>query len=199
MVYMVLSSDKSRLFLGNILPAAGEYSFDPAHSFAEFIVQHIMVGQVRGRFDSNKGTIRIAEDPLLSSIEVSIDTPSISTHNKDRDTDLRSERFFDVEKFPKITFSSTGIKTEPGGRYTVDGNLTVRGDTRPVSLAVTFSGIVGDPWGKTRAAFQAETGINRKEFGLMADLERETGGFLVGKDVTIIVATEAILTGPLTL
>jgi len=92
-----------------------------------------------------------------------------------------------------MTFVSTGIKTEPKGRFTVDGNLTLRGVTRPVSLAVVFSGIVDDPWGNTRAAFQAKTSLNRKDFGLVADLDRETGGLLVGKDVRIKMAIEALL------
>jgi polyisoprenoid-binding protein YceI len=183
----------SRVFNGNLLPVSGEYNLDPAHSFAEFKVQHIAVGQVWGRFDDISGIIKISEDPLTSSLEVNIATASVSTHNPDRDKDLRSERFFDVEKFPKMTFISTSIKTEPAGHMTVEGNLTLLGVSRPVSLFVTFSGIVEDPWGKTRAAFTAETRINRKDFGLVADLARETGGFMVGKDVTIKIAAEALL------
>jgi polyisoprenoid-binding protein YceI len=187
------SKDTSRVFHGNLLPAPGEYVVDTVHSFAEFAVQHIIVGQVWGRFDSISGTIRVADDPLLSTVEVAIDTASINTHHKDRDNDLRSPRFFDVEKYPKMTFVSTGIKTEPKGRFTVDGNLTLCGLTRAVPLAVVFTGIVDDPWGNTRAAFQAKTSLNRKDFGLVADLDRETGGLLVGKDVRIKMAIEALL------
>jgi len=190
---MAKPQDISRIFYGNLFPVAGEYVVDPAHSFAEFVAQHIIVGQVWGRFDFISGVVRIADDPLLSSIEVSIDTASVNTHNQDRDKDLHSERFFDVERFPKMTFVSTGVKTEPGGQFTVHGDLTLRGVTRPVSLAVTFSGIVKDPWGKTRAAAQAITNVNRKDFGLIADLDRETGGLLVGNDVTINIATEVLL------
>jgi polyisoprenoid-binding protein YceI len=183
----------SRVFNGNLLPIAGEYNIDPVHSFTEFTVQHLIVGQVRGRFDSISGKIRIAEDPLLSSIEVTIDNTSISTHNKDRDADLRGPRFFDVEKFPQMTFLSSAIMAEPKGRFTVDGTLNMHGVSRPVSLSVIFSGIVEDPWGFTRAAFQAKTKLNRKDFGLLADLERETGGRPVGKDVTVKLSIEALL------
>ena len=190
---MANSQDKSRLFAGNLLPAAGEYQIDPVHTFAEFGVQHIVVGQVRGRFDSVSGKIKIAEDPLLSTIEFTIDTSSINTHHKDRDADLRSTRFFDVEKYPSMTFVSTGIRTEPKGQFLVEGNLTLREVTRKVSLNVRFSGIVDDPWGNTRVAFQAKTRLNRKDFGLLADLERETGGLPVGNDVKVKVAVEALL------
>jgi polyisoprenoid-binding protein YceI len=187
---------KSRVFNGNLLPAAGQYTVDPAHTFVEFAVQHVVVGQVRGRFDSVAGTIWIAEDPLRTAVEVDIDTASVSTHNKDRDNDLRSPRFFDVEKFPTMIFVSSGVRTEPSGRFTLDGKLTIKGVAHPVSLAVAFSGIVEDPWGNTRAACQAVATVNRKDLGLVADLERETGGLLVGKDVVIMIAAEAILKKP---
>jgi polyisoprenoid-binding protein YceI len=190
---MVNLQDKSRIFAGNLLPAAGEYVIDPVHTFAEFSVQHIVVGQVRGRFDSVSGRIKIAEDPLLSTIEFNADTSSINTHHPDRDADLRSPRFFDVEKYPILTFVSSGIKTELKGHFLVDGDLTLRGVTRRVSMNVRFSGIVEDPWGKTRAAFQVKTRLNRRDFGLLADLERETGGLPVGKDVIIKVGVEVLL------
>jgi polyisoprenoid-binding protein YceI len=190
---MVENKEISRVYLGNLLPSPGEYIFDPNHNFAEFKVQHVIVGQVWGRFDSISGSLKMAEDPLTSSIQVNIDAASLSTHNQDRDKDLRSERFFDVEKVPQITFVSTGIKTEPGGRFSVEGDLNLRGITSPVSLTVKFTGIVVDPWGRTRAAFRAKTKVNRKDIGLMADLERETGGIIVGKDVVLKLAVEALL------
>jgi polyisoprenoid-binding protein YceI len=190
---MTNSKDVSRIFSGNLVPVAGEYMLDSAHCFVEFIVQHLIVGQVWGRFDSISGMIRIAEDPFLSTCEVSIDTASISTHNEDRNKDLRSERFFDAEKFPKMTFLSTGIKRELGDHFSVDGNLTLHGVTRPVSLVLIFSGILNDPTGKTRAAFQAKMRVNRKDFGLITDLDRETGGLPIGKDVAINIAAEILL------
>jgi polyisoprenoid-binding protein YceI len=190
---MANPQDKSRLFAGNLFPTIGEYVIDPVHTFAEFGVQHILVGLVLGRFDSVSGKIKIAEDPLLSTVEFTADTSTVSTHNKDRDADLRSPRFFDVEKYPTLTFSSTAIKTEPKGKLLVEGDLTLRGVTRQVSLEVRFTGIVQDPWGNTRTAFQAKTRLNRQDFGFMADLERETGGFPVGKDIKIRVAVEAVM------
>jgi polyisoprenoid-binding protein YceI len=190
---MIKVKDNSRMYFGNPLPAAGEYIVDPVHSFAEFAVQHLIVGQVRGRFNQIAGKIKIADDPLLSTFELSADTASIDTNHPDRDADLRSPRFFDVQKYPKMTFSSTGIKIEPEGRFTVEGNFTLRGVTRPVSVMLHFSGVVNDPWGNTRAAFQAKTKLNRKDYGLTTELDRESGGFPIGKDVRITVAIEAIL------
>jgi polyisoprenoid-binding protein YceI len=185
--------DKARLFAGNLFPAAGEYTIDPVHTFAEFGVQHIIVGLVLGRFDSVSGKIKIEEEPLLSTVEFTVDTSTINTHHKDRDADLRSPRFFDVDKFPTLTFYSIGIKTELKGKLLVEGNLTMRGVTGLVSLDVRFSGMAQDPWGNTRAAFQVKTQVNRQDFGFTTDLERETGGLPVGKDVNIRVAVEAIL------
>ena len=128
-----------------------------------------------------------------SAVDFNIDTSSISTHHKDRDADLRSPRFFDVEKFPSMTFVSTGIKTEPKGQFLVEGNLTLREVIRKVCLNVRFSGVFDDPWGNTRVAFQAKTRLNRNDFGLLADLERETGGLPEGNDVIVKVAVEALL------
>jgi polyisoprenoid-binding protein YceI len=190
---MDILKDKMRILGGNMWPTAGEYVVDPVHSFAEFSVQHFIVGRVRGRFDSIAGMIKITDDPLLSTIETSIDTASINTNHPVRDADLRSPRFFDVQKYPKMTFSSTGIKIEPGGYLTVDGNMTMRGVTHSVSMSLYFSGVVKDPWGNARAAFQSKAKLNRKDFGLLTDLDNETGGFPIGKDVSINVDIEALL------
>jgi polyisoprenoid-binding protein YceI len=171
---------------------AGHYEIDPVHSFVEFAVQHLVVGQIRGSFASVSGEIRIAEDPLASSIEANVETASLYTHSPERDTHLRGERFFDVEKFPRMTFRGTRVVTEPGGLYTVEGDLTLRDVTVSLALAVRFSGIVDDPWGNTRIAFQAQGRINRKDFGLVTELEHETGGRLVGKDVKLDLSIEAL-------
>jgi polyisoprenoid-binding protein YceI len=190
---MAENKELSRIFSGKVFPAPGEYIIDPVHSFSEFAAQHMIVGQVWGRFDSIAGRMVITEDPLSSYFETSIDTASINTHHEDRDKDLRSQRFFDVIKYPKMTFVSTGLKTGIGSHFTLEGNLTIKDVTRPVSLSLVFSGVVIDPWGNTRAAFQTESKVNRKDFGLMADLDREAGGFLIGKDVTIRMGVEALL------
>ena len=151
-----------------------------------------MVGQVWGCFDSIKGKIIIADDPTLSSVDISIDTTSISTHNERRDEDVRSERFMDVKKFPTLTFQSTGVIAEPRGHLTVEGELTIRDITNIVSIDAVFGGVVDDPWGNTRIAFNGNTKISRKDFGLMTELMRETGGLLVGKDIIIKIATELL-------
>jgi polyisoprenoid-binding protein YceI len=182
----------SRIYHGNLLPVAGKYVFDPVHSFAEFATQHVVVGQVWGRFDTISGEIEIHDDPLISAVNVSIDSASLSTHKKERDEDLRSARFFDVIKYPVITFRSTDIKVEPEGEFSVTGNMTIKAVTRPLSLSVDFRGIANDPWGNTRAAFLAKGKLNRRDYDLFADLERDGGGFLVGQDVELRVITEAI-------
>ncbi len=183
----------SRIYNGALFPIAGNYTIDPNHSFVDFIAQHLLVGQVRGTFHPVTGDIMIADDPTLSSFEISIDTASINTHHATRDEDLRSPRFLDVKKFPAMTYRSTGVTAEPGGHLTVEGDLTIRDITRPVSIDAVFKGIVEDPWGNTRVAFNGSAKISRRDFGLMADLIRETGGLLIGKDIFINIATELLL------
>jgi polyisoprenoid-binding protein YceI len=183
----------SRIYNGALFPIAGEYTIDPVHSFVDFIAQHLMVGQIRGSFHPVTGNINIADDPTLSSLEISIDTASINTHNETRDEDLRSARFLDVRKFPTMAYRSTGVTAEPRGHMTVEGELTIRDITRPVSIDAVFNGIVNDPWDNTRIAFNASANIGRRDFGLMTDLMRETGGLLVGKDILIYIATELLL------
>jgi polyisoprenoid-binding protein YceI len=183
----------SRIYNGALFPIAGEYTVDPNHSFADFIAQHLTVGQVRGNFHPVTGNIKIADDPTLSSLEISIDTASINTHNETRDEDIRSARFLDVRKFPTMTYRSTGVTVEPRGHMTVEGELTIRDITRPVSIDAAFNGIVNDPWDNTRVAFSGSAKISRRDFGLMTDLMRETGGLLVGKDILIYIATELLL------
>jgi polyisoprenoid-binding protein YceI len=182
----------TRIYNGLLFPIAGEYAIDPVHSFTCFNAQHLMVGQIWGCFDSLKGKIIISEDPLLSSLDITIDTASLSTHNKKRDEDLSDAKYLDVKNFPTMTYHSTGAKAEPGGHLTVEGKLTIRDVTRPVSLDVVFKGIVDDPWGNTRIAFTGNAKISRKDFGLMTDLMRETGGLLVGKDIIIKIAIEVL-------
>ena len=175
--------EASRIYNGAFFPIAGDYTVDPNHSFAHFIAQHLVVGQVKGTFYPVTGNIKIADDPALSSLDISIDTVSINTNNETRDEDLRSARFLDVRKFPKMTYRSTGVITEPRGHLTVEGELTIRDVTRPVSIDVICNGVVKDPWDNTRVAFNGSAMISRRDFGLMTDLMRETGGLLIGKDI----------------
>ncbi len=181
-----------RLYNGALFPTAGDYTIDPVHSFVDFIAQHLMVGQIRGSFHPLTGNIKIADNPTLSSLDISIDTESISTNNEKRVEDLRSVRFLDVRKFPKMIYRSTGVTAEPRGHLTVEGELTIRDVTHPVSVDSVFTGIVDDPWGNTRVAFNGSAKISRRDFGLMTDLMVETGGLLVGKDILINIATELL-------
>lgn len=181
-----------RIFNGMLFPTPGEYNIDPMHSFICVIAQHLVVGQVWGCFDSIKGNITIADDPTLSSIDIIIDTASISTHNERRDEDIRSARFLDVKKFPTMTYHSSGVIAEPRGHLTVQGELTIRDITNNVSIDAVFNGIVDDPWGNKRIAFNGNTKISRKDFGLMTELMRETGGLPVGKDIIINIAVELL-------
>ncbi len=184
--------EASRIYNGALFPIAGEYIVDPNHSFADFMAQHLVVGQVRGTFHPVTGNVKIADDPASSSLDISIDTASISTNNATRDEDLRSARFLDVKNFPAMTYRSTGINAEPRGRLTVEGELTIRDVTCSVAIDVVFNGIVKDPWDNIRAAFNGSTKISRRDFGLMADLMRETGGLLVGNDIVINISVELL-------
>src|SRR4051812_2409530 len=146
----------------------GTWQIDASHTSVEFVARHLMVSKVRGRFDDVSGTVTIAENPLESHVEVEIATASVSTGDEKRDGHLRSADFFDVENNPTITFRSTGVRPAAKGKghYAVDGELTVSGVTRPVTLDLEYEGEAGDPWGGTRIGFSATTEINRKEWGL---------------------------------
>ena len=183
----------TRPFSGIAIPAAGTYQLDPPHTFITFSVQHMVVGRVRGRFNSCSGTITVAEDPTQSSLEVSVDTASVDTHHDVRDEDLRGAHFLDVKTFPVMIYRATGVTPDLDGRWTLDGELTVRDITRPVPLCGTFQGAIIDPFGNTRVAFHASAAVSRKEFGLTRELERESGGLLLGKDIVIDINAETIL------
>ena len=169
----------------------GVWKIDPAHTTAEFTVRHLMVTKVRGRFTDTSGTVTIAEDPLKSSVDVTITTASISTGEETRDNHLRSKDFLDVETYPTMTFTSTGLSGK-GSDYTVKGNLTLHGVTQPVELAVEFNGVSGDPWGGTRAGFSAETEINRRDFGVDISMPLDGGGVVVGDKIKIQIEAEVI-------
>lgn len=170
------------------------YNIDKAHSEATFQVRHLLT-KVRGRFSDFEGAIEYNElQPEQSSVNVSIKAASIDTSERDRDTHLRSADFFDVEKFPALTFTSRRITGKGDQRFDVTGDLTIHGVTRPVTFDVTLLGKAKDPWGNERIAFEAETAINRKEYGLNWNAALETGGFLVGDEVKISLSVQAIPT-----
>ncbi len=168
------------------------YTIDASHSTVEFIVRHLMISKVRGRFAAFEGSIEMAQGAdIPQSLNVSIDAASINTHEPQRDAHLRSADFFEVEKYPKLTFASKNIQGTPDD-FTVTGDLTMHGVTREVTLAAQFEGRGGDPWGNQRAAFSATATINRKDFGLGWNAALETGGVVVSEEVKIDLNVEAI-------
>jgi polyisoprenoid-binding protein YceI len=173
---------------------AGTWTIDPVHSEVSFVIRHMMVSKVRGRFDKFEGTITTAEDPLLSSVTATVDLSSVNTGHPDRDNHVRSADFFEVESHPTMTFQSTGIRPE-GDHFLLDGDLTIRGITRPVTLRLEFNGIGPDAYGGTRAGFSATGEINRNDFGVSFNgpIPGVPGGVAVSDKVTITIEAEAVL------
>ena len=175
---------------GTEVPAAGTYTIDPSHTEVGFSVRHLMVSKTKGRFDGVRGTVTIAEDPSQSAVEVEIGAASIDTRDAGRDEHLRSADFFDVEAHPTISYRSTSVRRE-GRDWHVEGELTVRGVTVSVPLAVSFEGAATSPWGATAIGFTARADLDREAFGLTWNQALETGGVLVGKQVRIDIEAEA--------
>lgn len=175
----------------------GAWTLDPTHTSVEFSVRHMMVATVRGRMKVRSGELRIDQetDPERSSVVVELDTASLDTGNADRDTHLRSPDFLEVERYPTMTFTSTSVDDRGDGELVVQGDLTVRDVTRPVTLEAETGGVVQDPFGNLRMGFSAHTVIDRKEFGLTWNAALEGGGAIVGDKVK--VAIDAEFTHPL--
>ncbi|PCE13492.1 polyisoprenoid-binding protein [Microbacterium sp. SZ1] len=170
----------------------GTYVLDPAHSEVTFSVRHMMISKVRGTFGVKSATLVAPENPLETTVQASVDVTSVDTKDEGRDQHLRSADFFDTENFPTMDFVSTGARAENGDLF-VDGDLTIRGITKPVTFEVDFGGFGSDPWGNYKAGASAKTVINREDFGLTWNAALETGGVLVGKDVTINLDLQAAL------
>jgi len=170
------------------------WNLDPAHSSAEFKVKHMMISNVKGTFTGLTGTLtEHTGDSALSSVNASFDVSSINTHDANRDAHLKSADFFDVEKYPSMTFKSTKVEPKGEGEYRVTGDLTIHGVTKAVTLAVEGPTPPSkDPWGNTRIGISATTKINRKDFGLNWNAALETGGILVGEDVQITIEAQFI-------
>jgi polyisoprenoid-binding protein YceI len=168
------------------------WKIDPAHSHVEFAIKHMMISTVKGRFSDVTGDIRLDEANLPNSkVEIDVNVASIDTREQQRDTHLRSADFFDVEKFPKMTFRSTRLEGTLD-EFKLTGDLTIHGVTRPLTLDVAHEGRGKDPWGGERIGFSATGKIRRSDFGLTWNAALETGGFLVGDDVKISVDVEAV-------
>jgi polyisoprenoid-binding protein YceI len=174
--------------------ATTTWNIDPAHSVAEFKVKHMMISNVKGQFAKVSGALTLDESELANSrIEASIEAASIETRDAQRDTHLKSADFFDVEKFPTLLFKSTSISIVQDGELAVEGNLTIRGVTHKVVFSVEGpTPPAKDPWGNTRVAVSATTKINRKDFGLTWNAALETGGILVGDEVTITLDVQFV-------
>jgi polyisoprenoid-binding protein YceI len=170
---------------------AGTWDADPVHSHIGFVARHLMVSKVRGKFTKFDVRIVTADNPLESTVSVSIDAASVDTGNQMRDDDLRSERFLDVANYPQITFESTSV-TQDGDKYAVAGALTIRGVTKPVTLDVEVNGFGPDPYGGTRAGFSAATEINRNDFGVSFNAPIP-GGVMVSEKIAIEIEVEAVL------
>lgn len=174
--------------------AVSTWNIDPAHSAAEFKVKHMMISNVKGQFSAVSGALTLDEaDITKSKIEASIDAASINTREAQRDAHLKSADFFDVEKFPTLNFKSTRVTKKSDEELEVEGDLTIHGVTRNVRFAVEGPTAAGkDPWGNTRIGLSATTKINRKDYGLTWNAALETGGILVGEDVTITLDVQFV-------
>ena len=179
-------------FEGIAVPTAGTFDIDAVHSDLGFLVKHMMVSKVRGRFGTYSGKVEVAESLLDSTVELEIDVNSIDTREDGRDTHLRSADFFDAEKYPKLTFKSTSIKHSGGSDFVVLGDLTMKGITNPVSLDVSYEGVVADPYGNQRIGFTIKGELDRYEYGLTWGAALETGGLVVGKKITLQFEIEAV-------
>lgn len=169
------------------------WTIDNAHSEINFTVRHMMISNVRGRFENFTGTVDFNEaDPAKSSVDVQIDASSINTKEANRDGHLRSPDFFEVEKYPHVTFKSTRVEKVNDDHGKIYGDLTIRGVTRPVVLNVEYSGMAKSPWGTFSAGFTASTSISRKEWNLIWNQALETGGMLVGDEIKINIELEIV-------
>jgi len=174
------------------LPPAGTYDLDTAHTQLEFVARH-MLSKVRGRFTDFSGTVVIGSTPESSSAEVEIKAASITTHTDQRDQHLRSPDFLDVEEHPTMAFGSTAVRVTGDTTFELDGDLTIRGITRPVSLRGEYLGLSKNPFGRTVLAATATTTIEREDWDMTWNVAIETGGWLVSKKVDIEIEVEAIL------
>lgn len=169
------------------------WKIDEIHSTIKFSAKHMAIAQVEGQFNKfNFNLINDGNDLSSSQVELTIEAESVDTGNNDRDNHLRSDDFFDVEKFPKIKFHSTSVIKISDEKYKIEGDLTIKDNTKPIELDVTYGGQIKDPWGNTRAGFNVKGVINRFEFGLKWNKLIETGGAVVGKNVTLSCDIEVV-------
>jgi polyisoprenoid-binding protein YceI len=170
----------------------GTWDIDASHSTVGFSVRHMMVSKVRGYFRDFSGEIVTAEEPTQSSVTARINMDSIDTRQEQRDAHIRSADFFDVGNHTEMTFRSTAVATD-GADWTIAGDLTIKGITKPVTLELELNGFGPDAYGGTRAGFSAKTEISRKEYGVDIDMPMDGGGVVVGDKITVELEIEAVL------
>ena len=186
------STELTRNVNGVTLPTTGTFVLDKSHTEVGFVARHLMVSKVRGRFTDYEGTIVVADDPAASSVEVIIQAASINTNDEGRDNHVRTNDFLSVDQFPTLTFRSTKVDLGSNGDWKVNGDMTVRGVTRPIVLDVEFEGVIQDPWGNQRLGFTASGEIDRNDFGVSFNAALETGGFVVSPKVKLEIEAEAV-------
>jgi len=184
---------REREFAGMSAPPVGTYALDPAHTTIGFVAKHMMFTKVRGHFTRFDGTIVVGETPADSSVEVTMEADSLTTGVDARDQHLRSKDFFEIERYPQLTFRSRNVEWTGGNGLRVEGELTVRDVTRPLVLEAEYGGSARDPMGNFKAGFSARAELDREEWGITWNVALETGGVLVSKKVTLEVETQAIL------
>ncbi|WP_449277482.1 YceI family protein [Leucobacter sp. GX24907] len=170
----------------------GTWKVDPTHSEVGFSIRHLAISKVRGKFEQFEATITTAENPLESNVSASAEVASVNTNQKDRDGHLRTGDFFEAEKYPQLTFVSTGVRAE-GGDFKVDGELSMRGVTKPVTFDLEVGGFGEDPYGNYKVGFTATAVVKREDFGLTWNAPLEKGGLLLGSDVTVTLDVQAAL------
>lgn len=178
-----------------MMTAQTTWKMDNSHSKVGFSVVHMMVSETEGKFKIYEGKVTSPSEKDFSNATIlfTADVSSINTDDEKRDAHLKSPDFFDVEKFPKMSFSSTSMKKGAGNTYTLTGDLTIKGVTKKVTLTAVYGGTAKDPWGNTKAGFTLKGKINRKDFGLTWNAALETGGVVVSEEVTIDCKIELLL------
>jgi polyisoprenoid-binding protein YceI len=193
----IMKKTRSILTAALLFIAAGamaqtsKWNIDASHSTVKFSVSHLMVSEVEGQFKKFDGGIEAtSEDFNNAKVDFTVAVNSINTDNEKRDEHLKSDDFFNAEKFPSMTFKSISFKKGKGNNYTLEGKLTIRDVTQVVKFDVTYGGTVNDPWGNTKAGFKGSTKISRKAYGLKWNTITEAGGAVVGDEVTILLKLE---------
>lgn len=173
-------------------PTTQQWAIDAAHTQVGFSVKHLMITNVRGRFPALTGTIRVNSETMQPDVDVSIDVASVTTGDPKRDAHLRSADFFHADQHPTIRFRANQMNGDVNSKFILDGELTIRGVTRPITLHVISEGGARDPWGNEKAGFTATTTVNRKDFGLEWNVALEAGGVLVGDEVRVTIEAQLL-------